>query len=588
MNLYQLRMLFGWLFGSLCQLTLLVMCLCSISLSSTVYAAEIVWSQKPFVYVAEDKKLTDFIREFASTQGLTVSIAPGVDGAVNARFNLKPKQMMELLASSYGLIWYYDGNILYVYPSDESKSALIRLNAAQLDQVRQSLKRLNVLDSRYPIIFDYDQGTMLVSGPKRMVELIEQISGIADDNSKTRRVPEIRIYPLKYASAKDTVYTAGGKEVKVPGMVSTLQSILKGASNVKGVSGGKVGGGEADQQKAYFDDQNTKMTSALKRLGQANTTGSDDDRTGRRKSGSGVADDGSKSFTTKNSSLDGSDENLPQVSFDGRLNAVLIRDYPERHASHAELIRRLDIKAGLIEIEASIMEVNSDYLEQLGLDWRTGGANFDIGFARGNQSALKLKRDGSSIGNPVPVVTGGAPAFTTVLSNAGRELVARVNALSTSGKGRVLSTPKVLTTDNLEANIENSSTIYVRVAGNLEANLFAVTVGTTLKVTPFIIDEGSARYIKLTVTIEDGNFDDSRTVDTVPRVQRNTINTQATIREGESLLVAGLATDRDTNEEGGVPGLSSVPIIGNLFKFTEKKRSRTDRIVMLTPRIMAN
>ena len=100
-------------------------------------AAEINWRTTNFNYIAQNKPLKEFIRDFAADQGLSVIIAPDVDGTVNGKFNLTPQSMLDLLAMSYGVTWYYDGSVLYVSPAGDISSEVVQLgstNAAQLDR----------------------------------------------------------------------------------------------------------------------------------------------------------------------------------------------------------------------------------------------------------------------------------------------------------------------------------------------------------------------------------------------------------------------------------------------------------------------
>jgi type III secretion protein C len=170
-----------------------------------------------------------------------------------------------------------------------------------------------------------------------------------------------------------------------------------------------------------------------------------------------------------------------------------------------------------------------------------------------------------------------------------RYLLARVSALATEGKARFVANPKVMTLDNVEALLENVNTVHVPVQGVQAVDLFDVSAGTSLRVTPLIVQEGELRRFKLAVQIDDGNFIGAPTPgNPVPQLRRSSIGTQAFINEGESLLIAGYTIEGESEREVGVPGLSKIPALGRLFKHTEKTRSRTERLFMLTPRLVQN
>jgi len=175
--------------------------------------------------------------------------------------------------------------------------------------------------------------------------------------------------------------------------------------------------------------------------------------------------------------------------------------------------------------------------------------------------------------------------LTTVLGDSGRYLIARINALAQDGKANILSSPQVLTLDNVEAVLENLSTFFVRVSGNLDVALFDVSTGTSLRVTPLIVVENGNRQVKLAVRIEDGRIS-NQAVDQIPVIQQSTIDTQAFIKEGQSLLIGGYQNDVRNDTKVGVPGLSSIPLLGKLFQFNEKQTTHVQRMFMLTPRIV--
>lgn len=539
----------------------LLMLLC---LAVAAQAATIRWRTENFSYVAQNKPLKEFLREFAASQGLTTVIAPEVEGTISGRFNLTPSSMLDLLTTTYGLVWYFDGNVLFVYPASDITSQVIHLRNAQTPRLREALAKLDLADARYPIVYDARQNTAFVSGPKRYVELVVQTARAVDENDGAVQASDIRVFPLKYAWAADFVFTQGGREYTVPGVASVLSN-LYGANNAyPNTANGLPQGAPSNRTRA-----------AVRKLQGMGVLGRDalpNDATGpadtQRVQGT---------FMPRG-------QELPQFQPDGRMNAVVVRDVPERMAFYESVIRSLDVKPGLVEIEVRIIEVRSSELESLGIDWRAHSGHVDLQLGRGNIPPLDF---GSALTTGSIPTTPVGGALTSVLGDAGRYLIARVNALAQDGKANILSSPRVLTLDNVEAVMENISTFFVRVAGNLDASLFDVSTGTSLRVTPLIVTEGDKRQVKLAVRIEDGSVDSQNTVDAIPVVHRSTIGTQAFVSEGESLLLGGHVFDSKTDQETGVPGLSKLPGIGALFRYREKNTERTERLFMITPRIVA-
>ena len=164
------------------------------------------------------------------------------------------------------------------------------------------------------------------------------------------------------------------------------------------------------------------------------------------------------------------------------------------------------------------------------------------------------------------------------------QFFARIRAMQAEGSARVVSSPQVVTLSNVEAVFDNSSTFYVRVAGRDEVDLFDVTAGTTLRVTPHVFREDDTTRIKLLVQVEDGALS-AQTVDTLPVVERSGINTQALISEGESLLIGGMVRDASRIGEDKIPFLGDLPIIGNAFKTRNNSSARVERLFLITPRL---
>jgi len=527
-----------------------------------VCAADIRWRTPMFSYVAQDKPLKDFIREFAASQGVTVLVSKEIEGTISGKFNLTPASMLELVATAHGLVWFFDGNVLFIYPATEFASQVIHLNSASISRLRESLERLDLADKRFPVVYDTKRNTVFVSGPKRYVDLVQQAARAVEDDQDARQATDIRVFPMKYAWAADFTFVQGGREQTLPGVASVLRSLYvkQQPGTMHGLSG-----------VAAKPSARTRAT--LRKLQGLGVVGSD----------ASAADGGLSAEADSPSGSPAGGAELPQFQPDGRLNAVLVRDLPERMPFYEDVIRALDVRPGLVEIEARVIEVSSDEVESLGIDWRAHGRHADVQLGRGAIPTL----------DPLTALTTGSSGVapnggiaTVMFGDAGNFLLARINALAEQGKANVLSSPRVLTLDNVEAAMENISTFFVRVAGNLDASLFDVSTGTSLRVTPLIVAEGQARQIKLAVRIEDGDVDE-RLVDGIPVVKRSTITTQAFIKEGDSLLVGGYNQQSRKSSEVGVPGLSAMPVLGHLFKYREQREKRVERLFLLTPRIVA-
>jgi type III secretion protein C len=515
-------------------------------------AIDIPWPAKGhFQYIAQKKDLRVLLREFATSQGITVVLGEGVEGSVSGKFDLKPQAMLELLAASHGFLWYYDGSLLHITPSTDVRTDVIDLRYGSAEQLRAGLERLGLLDKRYPLRIDSDGSTAVVSGPGRYVELVQQVASNLENRQSRNQATEVHIFPLRFAWAADHEFTSGNQSITVPGVASVLNSMYQPASVIT------KPGSITNQQK-------------LDPMKQSSTVTASDASTPPKKTSSGKTDGNAK---TRDAIINPM-ENFPVIQADSRINAVLIRDSAARMKQYEDLISKLDVRPAMIEIEARIIEVSSDEAEKLGVDWRLNSTPT----ADAGNNIARL--------NDVKNFVAAGGIAKSVLANAGLNLLERVSLLASQGKANVIASPAVLTMNNLEARMDNQESFYVRVAGYQSADLFNITAGITLRVTPMIVGEGSTASIKLDVRIEDGRVNGSQTVDQIPTVKRSQINTQGFVNNGEALLIAGYGLEQESKTDVNVPGLSKIPVLGTLFRHQESSKSKMQRLFLLTPRIV--
>lgn len=267
----------------------------------------------------------------------------------------------------------------------------------------------------------------------------------------------------------------------------------------------------------------------------------------------------------------------PVIQADSRLNAVIVKDTPQHMPIYEELLKLLDVPTRLIEIEAVIVDVNSSNLAELGIDWGARAGNVAGGFGR--PAAPPDNVTGT-------IIFGRDVSPTTVIPNAGNFLMSRVRLLEGKGSARVVSRPSVLTVDNLGALIDLSETFFVQSVGERVASVVPISVGTTLKVTPHIIDGPNGTAVQLIVDIEDGAIQDQSS-QSLPRIRRSTIGTQAVMNERESLLIGGFNAESDIRQVDQVPGIGNVPLLGLFFKKKSTRVEKRERLFLITPKILS-
>jgi type III secretion protein C len=526
------------------------------------------WSDKKFVYRADGKRLSEVLQDFAAAQAVPIVVDAGVEGAVNAEFNSRPEDFLAALSKSYGLIWYFDGVTLFIYPSRMMASRIFRMRGYDRDQVKQMLNTLGLGDSRFPLRFNEAEQTLLAYGPPRHIELVQTVIDTLDGGARDQVGKSIQVFPLRYAVAADREFGS----TRLQGLAGTLNKLFSGEQSAGGTRGmgGGIGGSEPASrgEKHRTAELSFGMKPPEAEPAQGGRRDGVRDAAGRLLAGEGEADASGRDNGKER------DRERPYFQADEASNAIIVRGVPERMKHYEALISQLDVPQDLVEIEASIIDISSDEIEALGVEWDFTGSRSRAIVSPGSPSGIE---PGTALANP---------NITTMVSNAGRSLLARIRALEGSGKARILARPKVLGAANRMSMMADKRIASIRVAGNLDVNLFTVEAGTVLQVTPQIVPQAERRDVRLTLMIEDGNFE-GVVVDSVPIIKRTEIRTDATIREGESLLIGGIAIESDNRGRTGLPGLSRIPLLGALFRNEEVSTRRSERMFLITPKIIS-
>ncbi|WP_459941011.1 type IV pilus secretin PilQ [Deferrisoma palaeochoriense] len=283
------------------------------------------------------------------------------------------------------------------------------------------------------------------------------------------------------------------------------------------------------------------------------------------------------------------------VSVDERTNALILKDVAERLEQARELVRRLDTQTPQVLIEARIVEVSSTFAKDLGIQWggrfeastRTGAATdwafpHSIGVSGdtgvGN-FAVNFPSAGGAAG------PGGALAFTLGHVNDVLSLDLRLSAIETAGKGRVISSPRVTTLDNKTAEISQGVEIPFTTATEEKIETQSIEYKLRLNVTPHVTADRSI-IMKIDLSKEDPSTTfvavDSRT----PGKETRAATTEVLVKDGETTVIGGIITNRQSNTESGIPWLSKLPFVGWLFKKKDNRVDKTELIIFITPKIV--
>ncbi len=278
-----------------------------------------------------------------------------------------------------------------------------------------------------------------------------------------------------------------------------------------------------------------------------------------------------------------------------RTNQLFVTDIPSKLEEIQALIAKIDIPVRQVLIEARIVEANDTFGKSLGI--RLGGAaqNLSGGLHRVAVGAVTGPGRGSPTGGildsspfvnlPATGQGGYDPAtFAVSLFNSGatRYLNLEISALEADGKGKVVSSPRIITADQKNAFISQGTKIPFQKSTSSGATAVEFVEATLkLDVTPQITPEGN---VILTVKI---NKDSLGTLTALGReINVKEVRTEVLVENGGTVVIGGIFEQNESSSETKVPVLGDVPVLGNLFKTRTRDTSRTELLVFLTPRVV--
>ena len=289
-----------------------------------------------------------------------------------------------------------------------------------------------------------------------------------------------------------------------------------------------------------------------------------------------------------------------------RTNQLFVTDIPAKLEEIQALIARIDIASRQVMIEARIVEANDDFGRALGVKLGTlsnaihlgGNAYAGVG---GNYNAVATETgqttattfpltDGQFVN--LPAATGafstGASAATFALSlfssSASKFLNLELSALEEDGSGRIISSPRVITADQVQAVVEAGEELPYQQATSSGATSVAFQKAQIrLQVTPQITPEGN---VILDVDVNKDSV--GRTTSAGFAIDTKHVKTTALVENGGTVVLGGLFQQTDSTTVDKVPFLGDIPILGNLFRNTSKISQRTELLIFITPRIITD
>jgi general secretion pathway protein D len=269
-----------------------------------------------------------------------------------------------------------------------------------------------------------------------------------------------------------------------------------------------------------------------------------------------------------------------RVAADELNNAIIIYGTRAEYNLIEASLKRLDLPATQVLIEASIVEVTLDDSLSYGVQWLFTDQGRDGLYGTGSLGSAANGAFG-------PTAAG---AFSYTLRNSLGNVRAVLQALAGKSSLKVISSPSLMVLDNHTAAISVGTQQPIRtgetisVGGNISTSIQYKDTGVSLAVTPSV-NAGNMVTMHINQTITDVGPTDTEATGQRTFLQRQ-ISSKVAVRSGETLVLGGLIRDNTTVENKGVPGLQDIPFFGTLFGTKAKKLARTELLVIITPRVV--
>ncbi|MQA28584.1 MAG: type IV pilus secretin PilQ [Luteitalea sp.] len=283
------------------------------------------------------------------------------------------------------------------------------------------------------------------------------------------------------------------------------------------------------------------------------------------------------------------------VQVDPRTNTLIITDLQDRLTTAADLIATLDRAQPQVEIEARVVQTNKDAARALGVQWGFAGR---VDPAVGNTTNLAFPNNGSLTGRlgdaqgptdqPTAVDLAAEGALNAVglalgSVNGAFNLDVALSALERSGNGRLLSTPRVTTQNNVEAEIKQGVQIPIQTVANNTVTVTFKDAALTLRVTPQITASGT---VIMKIALENATADFSRQVGGIPPINTQSAITTVLVSDGQTTVIGGIYTSTEATTNDRTPGLSRVPFLKWLFQRDTFTDQSSELLIFITPRII--
>lgn len=297
------------------------------------------------------------------------------------------------------------------------------------------------------------------------------------------------------------------------------------------------------------------------------------------------------------------------VVVDPVTNTLFVQDTPSKLEEIRKFVQKIDTPLRQVMIEARIVQANTDFGRnigvKLGYSSPVGGTAQNSGspivtLGGSNTAGSGFQGGATTAGNTnvnipftQPNITGsagqGALSFLLFNSAATKFLNLEIDALETDGTGKIISSPKVVTANNVEATIESGQEIpyqTTQVSGGTTIPTYSFKKAVlSLKVKPQITPNNS---IIMDLTVTQDSPIAAAAAGAPPSISTKKIQTQVLVDNGGTVVVGGIHTQNISNTVNKVPFLGDIPVLGNLFKGNAKLDQKSELLIFVSPKVLQN
>ena len=513
-------------------------------------------------------RLADVIRTLASMLGRTVVVSDIPDARVtfSTASSLKPgdlEAILESLLESHGLMLVNKGNVSQVLPSEKAPatgtlrtgfdipdppplglvSQLVPLQSIRADEGADALRAIVSKGARIEAVARSNALLITDRGVNvaRYLDLLRKLDAAPAGEAGLRTY----VVNLKYASAND-----------LAGALGQLFGIQV-ASNATGSI--------ADRSLSRALDTFRQRDAETFRL---RNTGANGAPTG--------AAQAQTSAPSPRDSAAGLLVGRTTIVANPPTNALVIRTAPPNFPLLRETIDALDTRPAQVLFEVTIAEIALGRGSEFGLDWAAINRGGDVR---------------AQFGRPEIVDSGSTSALLRLVRLDGTAVRALLRTIATTSDVRVLSTPEIIAANNHEATILVGSKVpfisSTRLGNDVSIDRAVQyqDVGTKLSILPTINDDG---YVSVQLLQEVSSLTQTTVTAALsaPIISTREASTRAILRDGQTVVIAGLIGETRTTQDQGIPFLMDIPFLGALFKRQSVNRQRTELAIFVTPYLM--